>query len=342
MRRSIKEEVKRLWRLCFDDTEAFIKLYFRDKYTSANNRCIIKDDRVIAALQVLPYEMTFLDTRISTEYISGACTHPAYRKQGLMAQLLETTLAQQYTEKIPLTFLIPATLPLIEYYRRFGFVPAFWSSVHDYRLDEIPRLQEAIRVVCPRGMQDMIWHYCTTHMSQRASCIQHSRMDYRVVTRDLHLAGGNIVSAYLHSHLVGVAFVIPTEQRVIIKDIFTDDPQVAYEIIARCMEYHNKKYARLFAPVKNEEDVMLSGMARFVHLQSILEQYAAVHPTADKHIYLTDEQLPENTAYYDIKEGSCRKSTEPQPNTSYTSLTIGQLTDAILSPRTPFLSLMLN
>ena len=33
----IKEQVKSLWKLCFDDSEAFIELYFRLRYNNEVN-----------------------------------------------------------------------------------------------------------------------------------------------------------------------------------------------------------------------------------------------------------------------------------------------------------------
>ena len=55
----IKEQVKSLWKLCFDDSEAFIELYFRLRYNNEVNLAIQSGEEVIAALQMLPYPMTF-------------------------------------------------------------------------------------------------------------------------------------------------------------------------------------------------------------------------------------------------------------------------------------------
>ena len=55
----IREQVKSLWKLCFDDSEAFIELYFRLRYNNEVNLAIQSGEEVIAALQMLPYPMTF-------------------------------------------------------------------------------------------------------------------------------------------------------------------------------------------------------------------------------------------------------------------------------------------
>ena len=52
----IKEQVKSLWKLCFDDSEAFIELYFRLRYNNEVNLAIQSGEEVIAALQMLPFQ----------------------------------------------------------------------------------------------------------------------------------------------------------------------------------------------------------------------------------------------------------------------------------------------
>ena len=86
-----KDEVKTLWKLCFNDSDEFTDLYFKMRYKDEVNRVIREDGKIISALQMIPYPMTFCDEVISTSYISGACTHPDYRKHGAMKRLLNET-----------------------------------------------------------------------------------------------------------------------------------------------------------------------------------------------------------------------------------------------------------
>ena len=90
----IKEKVKALWKLCFEDSEAFIEMYFRLRYNNEVNIAIESGDEVISALQMLPYPMTFCGKQIQTSYISGACTHPDYRGKGVMKELLSQALTK--------------------------------------------------------------------------------------------------------------------------------------------------------------------------------------------------------------------------------------------------------
>ena len=66
-----KQQIVNLWRTCFGDSEAFISLYFDRVYKDENAMTIEKDGKIVSALQIVPYTMTYLGTEISVAYISG-------------------------------------------------------------------------------------------------------------------------------------------------------------------------------------------------------------------------------------------------------------------------------
>lgn len=61
----IQEKVKNLWKLCFNDSEEFTEMYFQLRYNNDVNIAIQSGEEVIAALQMLPYPMTFRRRRYS-------------------------------------------------------------------------------------------------------------------------------------------------------------------------------------------------------------------------------------------------------------------------------------
>ena len=77
----IREKVKNLWKLCFNDSEEFTELYFRLRYNNDINIAIQSGEEVIAALQMLPYPMTFEGEDIHTAYISGEIGRASCRER---------------------------------------------------------------------------------------------------------------------------------------------------------------------------------------------------------------------------------------------------------------------
>ena len=98
---AMREKIKSLWKLCFNDSDEFTDMYFRLRYSNEVNIAIQSGEEVIAALQILPYPMTFGKSEIKTGYVSGACTHPDYRNRGAMRELLRKPLPVCYTMTCP-------------------------------------------------------------------------------------------------------------------------------------------------------------------------------------------------------------------------------------------------
>ena len=103
-----KEKVKALWQLCFDDNEEFVEMYFRLRYKNEINIAIESGDEIVSALQMIPYPMTFCGDTVQTSYISGACTHPDFRGNGVMRELLSQAFAKMLRNGTYFSTLIPA------------------------------------------------------------------------------------------------------------------------------------------------------------------------------------------------------------------------------------------
>ena len=69
-----KDEVKALWKLCFTDSDEFTDLYFDLRYKDDINMAVREEGKIISALQMISYPMTFCGETIATSYVSGVCT----------------------------------------------------------------------------------------------------------------------------------------------------------------------------------------------------------------------------------------------------------------------------
>ena len=163
-----KQQIVNLWRTCFGDSEAFISLYFDRVYKDENAMTIEKDGKIVSALQIVPYTMTYLGTEISVGYISGACTTPEERGQGLMRQLLQETFEEMERREIAISALIPADPWLFDYYREQGYTEAFDYSVETYIRPNTPVQLPKITVIQPRTRRWLAWlSHCLLRRVQR-------------------------------------------------------------------------------------------------------------------------------------------------------------------------------
>ena len=127
-----KSQLIDLWRTSFNDSEEFIKLFFDRVYKKENALFIEKNGKIVSALQMLPYVMTYYGKEISVNYIYGACTLPSERGQGLMRQLIQKAFEVMESRKVALTVIIPADPWLFDYYRDLGYTEAFDYSEETY------------------------------------------------------------------------------------------------------------------------------------------------------------------------------------------------------------------
>ena len=188
----MKEKVRQLWERCFHDSPAFTDLYFRMRYSNEVNIAIQSGESVIAALQMLPYPMTFCGKTIDTSYISGACTHPDFRGKGVMRELLAESFGRMHTQGVLLSTLIPAEPWLFDYYTRSGYAPVFHVQTDIFTKDTDSILTSDYSITITDSFDPQLYACFEQKMQHRPCCIQHTAEDFKVLLADLRLSGGHI------------------------------------------------------------------------------------------------------------------------------------------------------
>ena len=340
----MKEKVRELWELCFHDTPAFTDLYFRMRYNNEVNLAIQSGDTVIAAMQMLPYPMTFCGRTINTAYISGACTHPDFRDKGIMRELLTEAFGRMHTQGILLSTLIPAEPWLFDYYARSGYAPVFNVRTTTFRATPAAGLPPEYQVTSTNDFTPQLYAYFEQKMRQRPCCIQHTTEDFKVILADLQLSDGHI--HLLHhaqrNEVTALAFAYPDEKgSLLIGELLADSKEEARLLLQHICQTNGQTELRLLRPVSENEKGERLGMGRIINAYTLLQLYATAHPDVEWNLALTDKQLQANTGYYYLNNGHCMKSAKRLPG-SHLALTIGELTEKIATPLHPYMSLMLN
>lgn len=336
----IKEQVKALWKLCFEDSEEFVEMYFKLRYKSEVNVAIQSGDEVISALQMLPYPMTFCGEMVQTSYISGACTHPDFRSKGVMRELLSQSFARMLRNGIQFSTLIPAEPWLFDYYKRMGYATVFQYSVKEMTLPEfIPSKEIAVNVVSKP--QDEVYSYLNKKLSERPCCIQHSAEDFQVIMADLPISGGNLFVARQANEIRGIAIIYKGENCIIINELLAEDKDTEYSLLFAIKQYTGCNHIIQLLPPDKELPQHSLGMARIINTKEVLQIYASAFPEDDMQLEVSDKQLSVNNGYYYLSDGKCRYSAERLPG-AHIQTNISELTEKILKKLNPYMSLMLN
>lgn len=174
------QDIYNMWKICFQDSDEFMKLYFNEKYQPENTLVYIDNNKVVASLQMLPYRFTFCETEIPVSYISGACTLPEYQNKGYMRQLLRASLQIMREREIPLSLLIPAEDWLYNYYGKFGYKKVFESDNTIIPLKEI-FTQSGCNLNKAYKTFDNIF-------GRRDFCIQKTEKDFATIIKDAEMS----------------------------------------------------------------------------------------------------------------------------------------------------------
>ena len=342
----IKNETRVLWDKCFsEEDKRFVDFYFEKRYNENDNIFIEKDGKVVSALQLISYPFSYYGKTIGCSYLSGCCTDPDYRSQGLMNDLIIKALKQAKNNGACFAALIPASESLFNYYAGTNFVTTF-----DYSKIRINLSQQVSNSVISDFQQLIansqqptadfyeVYEYFNNKMRARNCCIQHNEYDFKVITDDLELFDNHLLVAKYGEDICGLAFCYLRNGEIYIKDVFAESSAIFSDLISAAAQRFNSQQPIansqssiniLIPPVPGQKTHRL-GMARLIDAETMLRLYAMSHPKMKMEISLVDTILPENNGTYYINNGTLDKKNSIGTNV----VDIEQLTQALFGYKT--------
>lgn len=115
--------VRKIWKVCFGDSDAYIRFFTRTHLPAG--RCLLSRVGLHAAaiLFLLPADCFYNGQERQVQYVYAAATLPAYRRHGLMAELLDAAHERAAGQGMLFTCLKPANEHLYQYYGGLGYQP---------------------------------------------------------------------------------------------------------------------------------------------------------------------------------------------------------------------------
>lgn len=337
-----KRQIIDLWQTCFHDSDEFIRLYFTEIYHDENAMIIAEGDRVLSALQMIPYEMTCWGVPLPMSYIAGASTYPEARNRRLMSDLLHTSIRTMKSRGIALTTLMPADDWLFGYYARFGYVTACFEQIERKRFPAHPICPPPKTTVSPNHQ----FAYFRQEMQKRSCCVQHSRTDFDALAQDLRFCHGAVVTVMRSGQICGLAMAIPEKEFAYVLDGVYDDDEARQQLLRTCAERFAKQEVRCRVPGGKEDTP--SGMIRIIDAGRVLSLFAELNSEQNLTLKVNDPLIPENNALFAINGGRCTRGCRNESGIDL-ELTIDELTRRIFagghpsfSEQQPFMSLMFD
>lgn len=128
--------IQNLWNISFPEEPEFSRIYFQKFFKKECALLSCKNGNICAMLQMLSYRLKMNGSIYPVYYIYGACTHPDYRRRGLMARLLEDACVLGRSRGDVASILIPQEKRLFDFYGRLGYKQGFYTQNIDLQVNE--------------------------------------------------------------------------------------------------------------------------------------------------------------------------------------------------------------
>lgn len=135
--------LKEIWKECFHDEDSYIDFFFSNRFEEKNTLVYQKINQPVAMASLLPCKVWKLESHIlikqPARYIYAVATKPEYQGYGISTQLMKDILNRlEKTEEIGI--LVPATEPLISFYKTRGFYPSYHKEEQMQKKEWFPEL----------------------------------------------------------------------------------------------------------------------------------------------------------------------------------------------------------
>lgn len=311
----IKQQTRDLWRTCFHDSEEFMDVYFEEKYTDEDNLTIRHDGHVVAAMQLIPYRMTFYGSVHRAGYISGLATLPQYRGKGYASNLIHEAHRRLFNQGATLSFLVPDG----EDNRHFYEKPqhgSFWTSVYRQELPlDVTNDGDfsKIEVSEPDEWANELYVFYRRLTSDLPFMVHPSENDFFAALEDADIENGYVLVAHRKRRLVGFCLAVKEPNgRVYIRTLaITETATRAAFVDYLCRHCEVDKVYRRFCLPGSLKGSIPYAMARVINVPRFLSAIATPNPGFQLHIGVEgDLDIPENNGWYIVENGRVRLTNE--------------------------------
>lgn len=115
-----RQRTRTLYQTVFpEDSQKFVNFYYEYKTRDNQIYALWEDGQYVSMVHLNPYTMIVNGYEVPSNYIVALATLKDYRHRGYMRLLMETALRRMAADKMPFTFLMPASESI---YAPFDFV----------------------------------------------------------------------------------------------------------------------------------------------------------------------------------------------------------------------------
>lgn len=218
---SDSEQIKKIWKHCFNDSQQFIDWYFLRRFNPIHTLGIEENGHIVSNLQMIPYTIMMRDTEVPMYYLAGVATLPEYRNRGFVTLLLKEALHVMNQRKIPVSCLYPFHYG---FYRKYGWEITSDSLLYTLPINSVKSTDrfsftiEKIDFDCDSDL--IVLNDCYhKYMKQYNGYICRNINDWIIRLEDVKLDGGNGYILYDHHIPAGYLLYYELDKHIKIEEM---------------------------------------------------------------------------------------------------------------------------
>lgn len=193
-----RQVLMRLWQVCFEDPEAYIRYFFDNKFHPDKTLVKICDGKIVSSLYIVDYTVRMRGEDFKSGFVVGVATYPEYRNRGYAGELLKEAFVVLRQRGYRFSHLYPFRH---SFYRPYGY-----ETVSCCRNAAIGKLSESdceYKVIdCRQEAADELGMLYNELMTGKNGFAVRTDFSRRL---NEHLADGSCAAAYDENGLCGYA-----------------------------------------------------------------------------------------------------------------------------------------
>ena len=301
-RRTKREEARRLWQLCFGDSDEFLDRYFDRLYREEDVLLAEEGSKAIGHLQFPELSLSLGEATLPAGYVVAVCAHPDHRGKGIMRPLLHEALRREKARGDVVSVLLPAEEWLYRYYTSVGgYAPVVNRARSNRREDALG--EEDPAVTAP----SLVDYLLKVEASQQEPSLLHSRAFWEVITEDFEQ--DEALSLLVHrteSGLIdGALFLVKGESELLMQALYGTKP-VREALLNEVADQSALPLSYLLRPSGGRVPETRA-MVRILDAPRFLEALVKYYPELTISFTYRDELFPENDGNYLISAGNVER-----------------------------------
>lgn len=341
---------RKLWEEVFEeDTEKFLNYY--DGCVADHNHIFgeKEDGELVSMVQLNPYRVRMGEQEADSYYIVAVATRESCRHQGRMRGLLKESMQEMYQEKIPFTFLMPASESI---YLPFDFVTVYRQSMLSCGSVMKSHYKEKWKCIpCDKAQLGKLAEWSNTFLKKHSDVSTvRTESYYQRIWKEQASMNGQILLLLEGEKMKGYCFTgyegSGEAWEIATGELQENDRegdgqasanQKAVEALTDWFARKDQLPMRIcgFLPGTNIEGIPFREisyrpmtMVRIIHLEEFVRRMRATEEL-EFDLKITDPLIPENNGTFRFSLGKEHASLTVTENSKAPKMTIAELTEAI-------------